>query len=77
MFYYVITTSEDGDVSISVMDKETLQARLKEKYWGRVPIRRLDKNVLFFDLRNEAGVIIIRGESILPKPVQVVTEWEI
>lgn len=71
--YFVINTSEDGDVSLSVLTKEELEGRLNEDYWGRPKF--LDASDR--DLREEDGLIIIRGKSIQPKPRTTVKEWEV
>jgi hypothetical protein len=76
MMYYVISTSEDGDVSLESMSRETLLERLKENYWGDYPIHKLEPGI-GVGLQDSAGIYIIAGESVVPQPKQVVTEWDI
>lgn len=73
--YYVICTNEDGEVSMTVLDRDTLLAHLKESYWGKLPVRKLGPGN--YDLDADAGVVIIAGESVVPRPKEIVTEWDI
>lgn len=77
MSYFAIYTSEDGDVTISEFTKEELERNLNEKAWGE-DIQMLAKTggkLKGLDLRNLAGLLIIKGEIILPKPQEVVTKY--
>lgn len=74
--YYVITTSEDGDVSFQALDKETLLQRLNEGYWGNCLIKQIKPGECH-DVRERTGIYIITGELVLPKPKTRVVEWEI
>lgn len=72
--YYVISTSEDGDVSLYVLSGEDLEARLAEEYWGEVKFT-LPKGDI--DLREVAGLIVIKGRAFKPESVQVTTRWKV
>jgi hypothetical protein len=74
--YFVISTSEDGDVSMYVYSKDHLEAEIGEGSY-------LDpKNEWVFDqsisdLRERSGFLIIRGELVSPHPVTKVTKYEV
>lgn len=74
--YVVISFNEDGDPpSINEMDEDTLKDRLKENYWGSRPqFAEPGKEI---DTDTFAGVVVIEGKIIKPKPVQVVTEYDL
>jgi hypothetical protein len=79
MLYYVISTSEDGDVGIEAMTRDDLLERLAEDYWGgpeHTPVRQL-KPGQRVDLRESHGIYIIAGENILPQPLEVVKTWTV
>lgn len=75
--YYVITTSEDGDINIEEMDKHKLEKRLNDKDDG--PDQEwLEKIEEHEDLMYWGGVgMIIKGRIIRPKSKTIVTEFEI
>lgn len=75
MNYTVIWTSEDGDVRAEVMSENELLKRLNERYWGDVEIRTADSLDDDGDLRQRKGLIILKGEPIVPTTKQVVTEY--
>ena len=70
--YYVISCSEDGDVSVECVTKEELESKLNEEYWGSNP-KFLDASCR--DLRSRAGLLVIKGERVVPSPVEVVKGW--
>lgn len=72
--YYVIRTSEDGDVSLDAMTKETLLQRLNTRYWGDQIIRKIQPGERV-NLQDQSGVYIIEGEVVVPYPKEVVKEW--
>lgn len=74
--YFVISTSEDGDVSMDSMDEATLRQRLKENYWGNEP-EFLDIGRGVHDLSAKSGLYIIKGEFVIPQPRQVAVDWEL
>ena len=67
MTYYVISTSEDGEVSLSVVDEAGLQAKLDENYWGKTKFKKVEDN---FDIAAEGGLIVIRGEAVSRRPAR-------
>jgi len=73
MKYFVIRSNDEGEVSVAQMDRNELETRLNEYYWG--------DDVQFLnpadDLRYNSGLIIIKGEVVRPKARQVVQEWEV
>ncbi len=74
--YFVISTSEDGDVSLSSMSEETLRGRLKENYWGSEP-EFLDATRGRTDLSARSGLIIIEGKAVTPTPREVTVDWDL
>jgi len=79
--YWVFYTSEDGDTSFQVLNRNELQLRLNENYWGETEqVRFLAINKSMGDvhiLPTHAGVIIIKGELVVPKAKKFVTTWDV
>lgn len=74
--YFVIYTDKDGDVSLEIMRKDTLEHRLNENYWGaNVYLKSLPDQE--HDLQGLPGLIIIEGSLIVPEIVETVTKWQI
>jgi hypothetical protein len=73
MNYFVISTSEDGDVSLQSMTADQLEERLSEGYWGSRKIL----NDVALDLQQQAGIRIIKGEFVNPQPVEIVKSWKV
>lgn len=72
--YFVIFGSDDGDVRISNLTKDELETRLNENYWGGAKIRsEIDDE----DLRELNGVVIIRGDMVIPFGERSVTRWKV
>ena len=74
MKYYVITVS-DGDVRIDEVDKSKLKKLLDEDYYGCTTMEKLENEDLNY--WNDDRMLIIKGEIIVPRPIQVVTEFEL
>lgn len=75
MNYFVLSSTEDG-MTISILNKESLETRLAEKYWGEdieIFTSAPDKDPMYWP----AGLLIIKGEVIVPKAVEVVTKFEV
>ncbi len=78
--YFVITSGEDGTL-VREMDKEQLQnviRDLQESYAQPVFLDHVpesDKGCWMGV--DEGAILIIKGEIIQPKPLKVVTEYEI
>ena len=73
---YFIISNSDGDTTVDVVDKETLLERIKEEYYG-------DREV-FTEMPSDndtnywgEGILVIKGKVVSPKPVQVITDFEI
>ncbi len=81
--YFLVTTDEDGDVSLETVNKEELLRRLTPDADGYAELPA--KSVRFepstgdcgHDLQAKSGTFIIKGELVTPKPVEVVTAFEI
>lgn len=70
----VISFNEDGDIpSIDTMSEEKFLQQLEEHYWGEDP-KFADKDT---DTSCFVGILVIKGEIVQPKPVEVATRWEI
>lgn len=86
--YFVVTSGEDG-ISVDSMSKEELEKRLREKYYtgdiGPDPtfldkVPDIDKGYFFWsrsDEEPENPILIIKGNILVPKAVQRVTEYEV
>lgn len=71
--YIVIYCSEDGDKGIESYSEEELEARLNENYWGKnVKFGTADENLDMF-----VGIIIIKGNTIIPKAKEVITKYKL
>lgn len=72
-----ISCSEDGDIAVNIFkDANKYLAELAEL--GSPPeffsdIDQLDRNPMYWGNRR----LLIRGDAVVPKPKQVVTEWSI
>ena len=79
MPYFVISVSADGIRICDVADpKETVQ--IVTEQMGKVQIfdGLPDSNPNYWDTPGDAtGVLIIKGEIVVPKPTKVVTKWEL
>lgn len=73
--YFVLSTGSDGP-HLAFFTKEELEKNLAEKYWG-------DEIEVVTDVEQihlESGhykMLIIKGESIKPAQVEVVTKYEV
>ena len=72
MTYFVIHATEDGDVHITPLSKDELEARLNDQYWGDAKIFDCVP-----DLALNAGLIIVKGEVVVPRSVKVVEKVEL
>ena len=75
MTYFVIHNI-DGDTYVDVLSAQELTERLNENYYGR--------SVEFLDTVSNHdtnywgdGHLIIKGEIVIPKPVETVTKYEV
>lgn len=81
--YFLIRCTEDG-ISIKQLTEAQLKADIKENieecspeyhYQFMKKIPEIDKGCWF--RAPESGVVIIKGEIIVPKPKKVVTEYDL
>lgn len=79
--YFVIRTSEDGEPSISVMNKDELVEELTPNKYGEADIPIKDVHVKppqrYTDLCAQSGIYIIKGELVIPEPKNVVKTFEV
>lgn len=72
--YFLIHCSEDGDISVKQYSKDELLRLLKDEDYGFIE---------FFDKMPKDSpvywekVLIIKGEIMCPKPIEVVKQYEI
>ena len=76
---YFVITNLDGETFIDTLTEEELENKLNENYWGGDPIfmnslGEDDKNTNNWE---EGTVLIIKGETIMPSPVETVTKWRL
>lgn len=71
----LIQCSEDGDKSISFVREETFLNDLNNGHYGERPI--FAKPGEKIDLDCFSGIIVIKGEVVSPKPVNVVKKYEL
>lgn len=73
--YYVIYVS-DAETYVEEMSEETLKSRLAENYYGERKFKTtFGGSYSTFDCADD--LLIIKGNIVRPKPVQVVTEYEV
>lgn len=73
MDYFVIYGDEDGEMHIDLFSKDKLERALNNKDWGDDP-KIFDKVP---DFQHEAGLLIIRGDIAVPRPVKIVEKIEL
>jgi hypothetical protein len=73
--YFVVFGHEDG-VSINSVDKEEFLEDLKKGEYGRDP-EIYSSFPPYVEMECFIGLIIIKGNVVVPKPKQVVQEYEI
>lgn len=75
--YVTIYLNEDGDrASVEQMSGSELRKRLKEQYWG-ARVRFADSGPSRVETEYFVGLIVIRGQVVEPRPVQVATEYDL
>ena len=80
-YYYAITSSEDGirikrvaDIKKWIRDENNdVPPECRLTFLGEIP--EIDRGYFMTD--DERPVLIIKGEVVVPKPVQTVTEYEV
>lgn len=76
MSYFVISTSEDGDVSIHEYSEKELNDALNEE--GEIDPNSVHRSLKpWTDLRQEDGYYIIEGRLVVPKEKTTITRWEV
>ena len=75
---YMVISNGEGDTSVRVFTEEELKHALAVNYWGDVGF--VDIN----DLKDDPDtnywcdkILIIKGEIVLPKPIEVVTAYQL
>jgi len=75
MSSYFIISNSDGDTTVDKISKEELLRRLNESYYGNVEyknqVEESDTNYW------GEGVLIIKGEIVVPEPIETVKEYDI
>lgn len=75
--YVVIYLNEDGDrPSVEQMSGVELRKRLKEKYWGE-RVKFAEDGPSRVETEYFVGLIIVKGQIVQPRPVQVTTEYDL
>lgn len=75
MTYFVIR-NRGGDTHVEEVDEQTLKKRLAEEYYGKVCFMNRIGNTTDTNYWGE-NILIIKGEIVTPRPVQVVTEYRL
>lgn len=80
--YFILTGTEDG-ISVDVLPKEEIEKRLVEEYYGSNPvildrIPEMDKGYFVVPGSGDrTKILIIKGQVVTPRPVQVVKKFEL
>jgi hypothetical protein len=75
--YVVICPTEDGEVYIESMSKETLEARLTARYWGESSFFTAIPDGLDAQEWDAEGLLILKATVVVPKPKTVVEAFEV
>jgi len=80
MMYFVICN--DGDTTVEMLDKKTLEKRLAEGYYGDVEFLTYEQHRASDEAARDtkywgSAILIIEGHVVVPKPKEVVKEWEV
>ncbi len=70
MNYYVISSGEDGITIAGPLDKEEIIKQINRDYWGE-NVTYLSKIPENYDNYLNEGIIIIKGQIVTPKPVNI------
>lgn len=71
----VISGTRDGDKYIYRMTKHELLSKLKERHWGE-DVKFADAGTVP-ELDGFVGLIVIKGDVVAPRPIDVVKEWDL
>lgn len=72
--YVVIYHSEDGNFSIESLGKEELEEKLNENYWGP---NKLLNELISWGSYGQPGLLILKAQLVVPKPVKVVEKYSL
>lgn len=80
--YFVISTSEDGDVYFRELDKTSLLEEMTpdEDSYAELKVADIRTKIDgggFINLQDQDGIFIIKGELVAPQPVKVVKTFDI
>ena len=78
--YYLIHIDDDGRISIKQYEKDVLLDAIKDRDYGEMTFMdSLDEDATDPHEWGFGGAnsLIIKGEIVTPKPVEVVTEYEL
>ncbi len=73
--YAVIRNTEDG-VRVDFLSKEDLEQRLNEQYYGRMKISTKLPDTVDEYFADDT-LVIVKAELVQPKPVTVITKYEV
>lgn len=74
--YFILAQGEDTPSISGPLSKEEALKRIEEKYYGDLPI--LNELPYFGDgYFDKKGLILIKGSIVVPKPVQVITKFDL
>ena len=74
--YYVIYQNEDSMGVYGPYSKEQVLKAINEGWYGNIPV--LNELPTFYDGNLEKqGIVIIRGDVVVPQAVEVVTKYEL
>lgn len=72
MSYFLISSSEDGDVYVARVTPAGVEEYLREG--ARFMEKIYTNDPMYW---NDANFLLIKGEIVVPKAVEVATRWEI
>jgi hypothetical protein len=78
MEYFIIYSTEDIELGVSEpLTKEEVEFRLAQRFYGDLPIYHDTSFLREGKIGYGKGMVIIKGEAVRPKKVEVVTKFEV
>jgi hypothetical protein len=72
--YFIFFHNENASWGVDgPLTEEEVSKRLSEQYYGDLKIQKDSEDVN----ENSTGIVVIKGEIIIPKPVETVTKYKL
>lgn len=74
---YAVIHSGEGDVTVKFLVESELLKHLNENYWGQDRVFTSKDLVGGLNLTERSGLLILRGEVVIPTPEKIVERWKL